>query len=184
LSRLLSEFLDYSGLKLLSRDLVDLSAVVRDCVAVVRQHPEAEEVAVECQGLEGKIVVRGDADLLHRAAFNLILNAVQFAGPRGRVTVTVEDLAQRPNPRGTRIPRPVSLKVRDTGPGVDPDTLERIFDPFFTTREGGSGLGLAVVHRAVEAHGGAVFVDRAPGGGAEFVIYLPGSEAGNEGEGA
>jgi signal transduction histidine kinase len=50
----------------------------------------------------------------------------------------------------------------------------RIFDPFFTTRKGGSGLGLALVHRAVEAHSGVIFVDRAIEGGAQFVIFLPG----------
>ncbi len=176
LSRLLSAFLDYSGLKLLSRVEVDLSTVVRDCVTLVRQHPEAEDVDIECAGLEQPVRVVGDEDLLHRAAFNLILNAVQFSGSGGRVGVAVEDLSAHPNPRGTRIPRPVCLRIRDSGPGIDPDVLARIFDPFFTTREGGSGLGLAVVYRAVEAHEGAVFVDRAPGGGAEFVIYLPGAE--------
>ncbi len=182
LSRLLSEFLDYSGLKILSREEIDLSKVVRDCVSLVRQHPEAEDVEVVCEGFDRPTAVQGDRDLLHRAAFNLILNAVQFAGPHGRVEVSLADLSENPNPRGTRIPRPVSLTVRDDGPGVEPDTVERIFDPFFTTREGGSGLGLAVVHRAVEAHGGAIFVDRAPDGGAEFVIYLPGPNGSAEGE--
>ncbi len=176
LSRLLSEFLEYSGLKLLSRGRVDLSGVARDCVTLVRQHPEAEKVEVVCEGLDRPTWVPGDEDLLHRAVFNLVLNGVQFAGEGGRVTVVVEDLWDRPNPRGTRIPRPVCLRIRDTGPGIAPETLGHIFDPFFTTREGGSGLGLAVVYRAVEAHDGAVFVDRAVGGGAEFVIYLPGAD--------
>lgn len=182
LSRLLSEFLDYSGLKLLSREEVDLSSVLRNCVSSLRQHPEAEDVEVRCEGIEHVVVVLGDRDLLHRAAFNLLLNAAQFSGPDGRVDVRLEDLAEHPNPRGTGIRRPVALSVRDSGPGVAPETVERIFDPFFTTREGGSGLGLAVVHRAVEAHGGAIFVDRGSGGGAEFVIYLPGGDGEPEGE--
>ena len=55
----------------------------------------------------------------------------------------------------------------------------RIFDPFFTTKVGGSGLGLAVVHRAVEAHAGATFVEQGPEGGAQFVIYLPGIPEGS-----
>jgi two-component system sensor histidine kinase PilS (NtrC family) len=177
LSRLLSAFLDYSGLKLALREEVRLSEVVRDCVVLVRQHPEAENVEIECVGLDQDVRVAGDGDLLHRAAFNLILNAVQFSGEGGRVRVTVENVTQRPNPRGTRIPRPVCLRIRDSGPGIDPEVLARIFDPFFTTREGGSGLGLAVVYRAVEAHEGAVFVDRAPDGGTEFVIYLPGMDS-------
>lgn len=173
LSRLLSEFLDYSGLRLASRRRVALAEVVRDATALVKQHPDVDGVDVSCRGTELPLYVDGDADLLHRALFNLLLNAVQFAGPQGKVRVTVEDLAGRPFPRGTPIRHPVALVVRDTGPGVDPAVQDRIFDPFFTTRVGGSGLGLAVVHRAVEAHDGAIFVDRARDGGAEFVIYLP-----------
>jgi signal transduction histidine kinase len=57
---------------------------------------------------------------------------------------------------------------------VPPEEVARIFDPFYSRRIGGSGLGLAVVHRAVEAHRGAVFVEEGPEGGAEFKIFLPG----------
>jgi len=173
LSRLLSEFLDYSGLRLATRSRVSLGEVVRDSAALVRQHPDAEGVEVTCLGTDRAVFVDGDSDLLHRALFNLVLNGVQFAGPGGHVHVTLEDLSYRPFPRGTALRRPIALTVRDTGPGVDPAVQDRIFDPFFTTRIGGSGLGLAVVHRAVEAHEGAIFVDRARGGGAEFLIYLP-----------
>jgi two-component system sensor histidine kinase PilS (NtrC family) len=181
LSRLLSEFLDYSGLRLGARDLVLLPDVIRDCVALVRQHPQAEGVRLECRGTELPLGVIGDPDLLHRALFNLLLNAAQFAGEGGGVTISVEDLTDRPYPRGAPIQRPVALSVEDTGPGVDASVLNRIFDPFFSTREGGSGLGLAVVHRAVEAHDGAIYVDRSDLGGARFVIYLP-AAAGEEAE--
>lgn len=178
LSRLLSEFLDYSGLRLGTRERVDLTLVVRDSVALVRQHPDARGVTLSCRGAERPLEVMGDPDLLHRALFNLLLNAVQFAGADGWVRVALEDLADRPFPRGTKLRAPVSLSVEDSGSGVDATVQDRIFDPFFTTREGGSGLGLAVVHRAVEAHDGAIFVDRAPEGGAHFVIYLPAAEDG------
>lgn len=178
LSRLLSEFLDYSGLRLGTREPVDLAEVVRDSVALVRQHPDARGVTVSCRGTEAPLRVMGDPDLLHRALFNLLLNAVQFAGADGTVRVALDDLANHPRPRGTSIRTPVALSVEDSGSGVDPKVQDRIFDPFFTTRTGGSGLGLAVVHRAVEAHDGAIFVDRAPEGGAHFVIYLPAADDG------
>ena len=173
LSRLLSEFLDYSGLRIANRSRVSLGNVVRDAAALIKQHPEADGVNVTCEGTDVPLYVHGDSDLLHRALFNLLLNGAQFAGPGGQVHVTVEDLGFRPSRRGTRMKHPIALSVRDTGPGVDPEVQDRIFDPFFTTRDGGSGLGLAVVHRAVEAHDGSIFVDRAREGGAEFVIYLP-----------
>ncbi len=172
LSHLLSEFLEYTGLQLGEREVVGLPALVRDCVALVRQHPDAAGVEVSCDAPDG-LVLRGDPHLLHRALFNLVLNAVQFAGAEGTVQVELEDLRGRPARRATGIPHPVRISVTDSGPGVEEGAAQRIFDPFFTTRAGGSGLGLAVVHRAVEAHDGAVFVERAPGGGARFVIDLP-----------
>ena len=181
LSRLLSEFLDYSGLRLGKRTQVSLGAVMHDVVALVRQHPDAREVELSCEGEEQALYVDGDSDLLHRAFFNLVLNGVQFAGAGGTVHVELNDFREGRDPRRTRILNPVAVVVRDSGPGVDPSVQDRIFDPFFTTRTGGSGLGLAVVYRAVEAHEGAIFVDRAAGGGAEFVIYLPAQDAGDGG---
>ena len=175
LSRLLSEFLDYSALGMGDRDELDLHTLVRGCLLVVKQHPDLEDVEVVAELEDGPIPVLGDADLLHRALFNLVLNGAQSAGKGGRVTVTLADEADRFRPRGTTIPHPVRLSVSDTGPGISEEARARIFDPFFTTREGGSGLGLAVVHRAVEAHSGATFVQNGAEGGAEFVIFLPGA---------
>ncbi|MCG6989605.1 MAG: PAS domain-containing protein [Gemmatimonadetes bacterium] len=179
LSRLLSEFLDYSGLRMGPRRRVDVAAVARDCVTLMRQHPDAEGVEVSAEGTDGPALVLGDSDLLHRALFNLILNGAQFAGAGGRVVVHV---GERSYPRGTSMPRAVAVVVGDSGPGVAQDVLHRIFDPFFTTRVGGTGLGLAVVFRAVQAHGGTIFVDRSSAGGAQFVIYLPAEEEVEGGE--
>jgi signal transduction histidine kinase len=175
LSRLLSEFLDYSGLGMGDRDELDLHPLVRGCLLVVKQHPDLKGVEVIAELDDGPIPVIGDPDLLHRALFNLVLNGAQSAGPGGKVTVTLANEADRFRPRGTKIPHPIRLSVADTGPGISDDERARIFDPFFTTKEDGSGLGLAVVHRAVEAHSGATFVQNGADGGAEFVIFLPGA---------
>jgi two-component system sensor histidine kinase PilS (NtrC family) len=64
------------------------------------------------------------------------------------------------------------VSVVDAGPGIAPDIRDRLFDPFFTTKPGGSGLGLAVVHRAIDAHRGLVFLDTGPAG-TRFTIVLP-----------
>ncbi|HET9949453.1 MAG TPA: ATP-binding protein, partial [Longimicrobiales bacterium] len=174
LSRLLSEFLDYSGLKMEAKGEVDLHTVVRGCLLVVKQHPDTEGVTITAELDDGPILVPGDADLLHRALFNLVLNGAQSAGSGGRVAITLRDERHRPRPRGTDIQHPVRLVVSDSGAGIPPEVRARMFDPFFTTKAKGSGLGLAVVHRAVEAHSGAIFVERGPEGGAQFVIFLPG----------
>jgi two-component system, NtrC family, sensor histidine kinase PilS len=183
LSRLLSEFLEFSALKMGHSDQVDLAALARDCLALAAQHPErGERMTMEAVGTDRPVTVPGDPDLLHRAVFNLILNAVQFAGSEGVVRVEVQDRGECRGD-GTGVRDPVCLKVSDSGPGVDPDEVPRIFDPFYTRRPGGSGLGLSLVHRAVEAHQGAVLVDRSPQGGAEFSLYLPASSLSAQGAG-
>jgi two-component system sensor histidine kinase PilS (NtrC family) len=101
---------------------------------------------------------------------------VQHAGAGGRVEVELERANGRNIPSTVRVPAPVRMSVRDTGPGIPDEDVSRVFDPFFTTRQGGTGLGLAMVYRAVEAHRGTILVDGGGGGGAEFSVYLP-SEA-------
>jgi len=178
LSRLLSEFLDYSGLGMSARERIDLFDIVRGCLLLVKQHPDLNGVEVVADIEDGPIQIIGDADLIHRALFNLILNGAQSAGEGGRVLVTLENEANRRRPRGTDVEHPIRLSVSDSGPGITDEERERIFDPFFTTKAGGSGLGLAVVHRAVEAHEGVTFVEKGPDGGAQFVIFLPGAHGG------
>ena len=176
LSRLLSEFIEFSALRRGPAARVDLAALVRDAVELVRQ--QADGVTVEPAGLDRPRVIPGDADLLHRAVFNLLLNAVQFAGSGGVVNVNLASVGASEALPGIERRDALRLVVRDSGPGVEAAAMGRIFDPFYTTRPGGTGLGLAVVHRAVAAHEGAVFVDRAPSGGAEFTIFLPDRVAG------
>jgi signal transduction histidine kinase len=65
------------------------------------------------------------------------------------------------------------VRVRDRGPGIAPDYRARMFEPFFSTKEGGTGLGLATVHRIVEAHHGVIEIDSAPSGGTTVSIRLP-----------
>ena len=172
LSRLLTEFLDFSRVRLAESQPVDLEVVARTAVAVAREHPECPpgaEVTVSgrCQPIPG------DEDLLHRVVLNLVLNAVQASNGEARVRVTLQDTRARDLPRGVALGDSVRLEVADTGPGIPEDLLDRLFDPFVTGREGGTGLGLAVVQRAVEAHGGVVFVDSVTGKGAKFSIFLP-----------
>ena len=174
LSRLLSEFLEFSGLKISAREEIDLQEVVRGCLVLVKQHPDTQGVEISTQIPGGPIPILGDADLIHRAVFNLVLNAAHAAGQGGRVVVSLTDERYRSRLRGTDIEHPVRLTVSDSGEGIVSEVRNRIFDPFFTTKAGGSGLGLAVVHRAVEAHSGVTFVEHGPEGGAQFVIYLPG----------
>jgi len=174
LSRLLTEFLDFSRVRVASFEPVDLHGLVLQAVQVVRKHPDCtDRVRIEVAGVA--TALDADADLLHRVVVNLVLNAVQAlssAGTGGLVRVSVDSPPNEGLPLGRDFERPVRLRVMDDGPGIDPELKPRLFEPFVSGRPGGSGLGLAIVERAVEAHGGLVFVDSAPDAGTTFTIYL------------
>jgi two-component system sensor histidine kinase PilS (NtrC family) len=177
LSRLLTEFIDFARVKLRASAPVRAGTIVSHAVELVRAHPDASgrEIRLECTAESAAAEVLGDEDLLHRAFLNLVLNAAQWAGPGGKVQVEADVIQSDLLSAAMSSTRAVRVRVTDTGPGVPPEEVEHVFDPFFTLRPGGTGLGLALVQRAAEAHGGAVFVDepRGEGWGATFTMYLP-----------
>jgi two-component system, NtrC family, sensor histidine kinase PilS len=179
LSRLLTEFMEFSRFDAQRWSSVDLGRLAGDAIDLVTRHPDrGAGMRIDFARPEVPVVVDGDHDLLHRAVFNLVLNAVQHSAPGGVVNVEVD----HPNgdiPQSVQLPEPVRVRVSDSGPGIAEDDIPRMFDPFFTRRSGGTGLGLALVHRAVEAHRGAILVDSVVGAGACFTIYLP-AHAGRE----
>ena len=106
---------------------------------------------------------RCDPEQIYQVALNLIVNALQILPGGGMVTVrTLRGLNGR-----------VGFEVSDNGPGIPADACERIFTPFFTMRKGGTGLGLALVQRVVQAHQGTVSVDSMVGRGTTFRVELP-----------
>jgi two-component system sensor histidine kinase PilS (NtrC family) len=180
LARLLTDFLDFARLGTARAELVNVGEIVRGAVSLVSSHPDCQSgVRVTCVVPDGQsLPVEGDEDLLHRAIFNLTLNAVQASPAQGEVRVEVGLLDGEPFGSGFEAGS-VAVRVSDEGAGIAADIRDRLFDPFFTTKAGGSGLGLAVVHRAIEAHRGLVFFDNAgPRGGTRFTVILPRTRSG------
>ena len=176
LSRLLTEFLDFARVRVSRVQQVDIAKLVHGAATLAGAHPSrAEGVRVAISGENGEAgYVEGDDDVLHRAVFNLVLNAVQLSPEGGEVRVEVTSLRADEAPPGVRLPGGgVSIRIADDGPGIPAEVREKMFDPFFTTRPGGSGLGLAVVHRAVDSHAGCVFVDSEVGSGTRVTVLLP-----------
>jgi two-component system sensor histidine kinase PilS (NtrC family) len=172
LSRLLSEFLDFSRVRVTEYRVVDLGKVAGAAVRLVRQHSDCPaNVTIELSGESASM--EGDEDLLHRVVSNLVLNAVQAAGPGARIQVHTGRPAPDDVPTGITVENPVALRVSDNGPGIPDAVRERLFEPFVTGRAGGTGLGLAIVQRAVVAHRGMVLVDSASGRGTTFTVYFP-----------
>jgi two-component system sensor histidine kinase PilS (NtrC family) len=172
LSRLLSEFLDFSRVQVTRSAPTDLQMVVKGALRLVREHPDKDPGAELLQAGD-PVTVEGDEDLLHRVILNLALNAVQAAKGPVRVTVTTGVAAPGELPNGAAMDRAARIVVADDGPGIAEEVRPRLFEPFVTGRVGGSGLGLSIVQRAVEAHRGLVFVDTTLGAGTTFTIYLP-----------
>lgn len=174
LSRLLSEFLDFARVRVARTDRVDLATIACAAASLVASHPDRDGVRVVCVPPPGEnLEIDGDEDMLHRAIFNLALNAVQASPTEGEVCIELKRGTFDAMPLGLPFEgEAVSLRVSDAGPGIPPEIRDRMFDPFFTTKAGGSGLGLAVVHRAIEAHRGLVFVD-STARGTRFTVILP-----------
>ena len=174
LSRLLSEFLDFARVHVARQEQIDLATLVNDTVRLVLAHPSrTERIAIESTIGAGDFTLEGDDDLLHRALFNLLLNAVQASPPNGTVRVVASaPTAEHLGGNAALRDGGVAISVTDDGPGIPAEIRDRLFDPFFTTKPGGSGLGLAVVHRAIDAHRGHVLLDSSASG-TRFTIILP-----------
>ena len=177
LSRLLSEFLDFARTGVTSVRRVNLVEIAHHAAALVAAHPDKpENVIIHEVFPSTPLVVVGDDDLLHRAIFNLLLNAVQASPPGGEVRLEAAELAYHQLPaQAERFTRgAMMLQVTDQGPGIADSVNERLFEPFVTTKVGGTGLGLSIVHRAVEAHHGFILVDRhGKRAGTRFTVFLP-----------
>jgi signal transduction histidine kinase len=123
-------------------------------------------VTLQVAAGDEELCVRADADGLQRVLINLVVNAAE-ASPPGRTVRVEAGVADKQ----------VVIRVQDEGPGVPDEIRDRIFDPFFTTKERGTGLGLTIAHRLVEAYGGQLAVANRPAGGAEFTVTLPAARA-------
>lgn len=163
LNGLVEELLTYTGEMRPRRMRCRVADLVDSAMRFVVPEPTQGPCLVAALDLPSpEFAVDVDPDLFVRVLVNLLENARDAMGGAGTVTV----VARAEGPA-------VLLSVLDQGPGIPAELQERIFNPFFTTRELGVGLGLAIVQRIVEAHGGEVRTVNLEGGGACFYILLP-----------
>lgn len=160
---IITNLLDMIRNRPLNKEPVTLLPVLSGVLDSVKRPPG---VAVALEGVDALPTVDGDPVQLRQVFTNLVENAVFAASPEGRVAV-----------RGRLASAGVEVDVEDTGPGVDPATRRRLFEPLITTKDRGIGLGLALVKRIAERHGGSVEYSDRPGGGARFTVKLPSAAA-------
>jgi len=137
----LTEFINYSRPREVRRTNVEIKAAMAEIVRTLGFDIEEKKLRVETGG--EPLVVEADDQLLRQVLFNLLLNAIQAAGPGGEIKF----FARRTSPTEA------ALEIRDNGPGVPPERRQEIFKPYFTTHQQGTGLGLAVVQQIVQVHG-------------------------------
>ena len=159
-----SHLLKYSKEEDLSFALVNLATVVDSALTQLRAKLDAAKVAVARNYIAGPTVL-ADAEKLRGVFVNVIDNAIDALSsvPEARrIDLFVENGDRR-----------ATVRLRDNGCGIPADKIDRIFNPFFTTKEKGTGLGMAISKKIVEAHEGTIDVSSEPGQGTEFVITLP-----------
>lgn len=170
LNRAVTQLLELSKPLPVTKKSIDLEETLSHSIKLVAQELEQKRIAVDLQvdvPLRQR-QIETDPDRLNQILLNLYLNAVQAMEEGDGGTLGV-----RASQSGTGAGRSLLLTVSDTGRGIDAADIDHIFDPYFTNRPGGTGLGLAMVHRAVEALGGEIRVESEKGKGTCFFIRLP-----------
>ncbi len=165
IKQILSDLLDYARPKPASFRPADLNLTADHAVALARQQTLSRPIEIEFTKAESLPAVEHDTAQIQQVLLNLLLNSVQAieaTGGPGTVRVVVGRAADF-----------ATISVNDTGRGIAPEHLPNIFRPFFTTKGQGTGLGLSLARRIVEAHGGRIEVTSAPGQGSQFTIRLP-----------
>lgn len=161
LNRIVTEFLDFARPHELNVHAFDLKATINKTIDFLRPEIEKKGIVVE-SNLDGRsYLIEADHDLLHRVLMNLIINAIQATPGRGKVVIHVSE------ERGG-----YSIVVKDTGSGISKENITKIFNPFFTTKEKGSGLGLPIVRKIIEGHGGTIDIESDEGVGSSITIHL------------
>lgn len=160
LEAVLREFLDLASPATDSRRSVELESIATEVLQLLETEAQAERVVF--MPIEGNAEAELDRNAIRRALINLVHNAIQATGEGGRIQITIGQSDSE-----------VQLMVNDEGPGIDAALADRIFDPFVTGRATGTGLGLALVKRVVEEHGGSISLENRDRGGARANLRLP-----------
>jgi len=172
---IIRRLLDFAREKAPEKKFADLNALIEETVRIVERPAHLEDIEIALELDRALPRVWADADLVKQVVMNMVVNAQHAIEGRGRISIRTRAAgARRAKPGAPEVPM-VEIAIADTGCGIPESDLRRIFDPFFTTKGvgKGTGLGLSVSHGIVEAHGGTIEVESAPGAGSTFHVFLP-----------
>lgn len=182
LNRAVTQLLEFAKPLPVMAKKVNMEELISHSIKLIEYDLNQKGIRVDIDNrLKAKVVVT-DPDRLNQILLNLYLNAMQAMGEGGKLTIRLSEAHKAPQYNGGRrvkdrddtdLKSRILLEVTDTGRGIDDKDIEHIFDPYFTNRPGGTGLGLAMVYRAVEALGADIQVESELGKGTSFFIGLP-----------
>jgi signal transduction histidine kinase len=163
INRILTELLDTARPKPPQFRVTDIVGTVEHAVMFARQQAVTKRISIEFEVKDALTLVEHDPNQINQVLLNLLLNAIQSMDKPGVVRVVLRQIDDDT----------VNITVADEGKGIAPEHLPNIFRPFFTTKGHGTGLGLSLARRIVEAHGGTIEVTSALEQGTEFTVVLP-----------
>jgi C4-dicarboxylate-specific signal transduction histidine kinase len=146
---------------------LNLNEAIGEVIELTRGEAIKNGISVQTQFAENLSAVTGDRTQLQQVILNLILNAVQAMSESGLDVRELQISTEANQPGG------VIVSVRDSGPGIRQENLDRLFDPFYTTKSAGMGMGLAICRSIVEGHGGRIWATANVPRGAAFYFTLP-----------
>jgi len=153
----------------------DLRQIVENALALLNPRMSRQQIKVRRQYEESLPQGLADPGRMHQVLINLLQNAIDAIGTRGEITVSLGRAVQAETEAAGLVETGeyLALSVHDTGAGIAAEAYQRLFEPFNTTKEQGVGLGLSIVKRIVEEHGGKITVKSSSGAGTSFTLFLP-----------
>ena len=170
LNTLITDFLSYARPPLPNKVAVDLKAVIEDIRLLLLADSRFDNIEI-VNLVSAHVLIQADLNQISQVFLNLLHNSAD-AMPEGG-SIEIESRFLMGGAEGFRKSPSVLITVTDSGKGIDAKIAKHVFEPFWTSKTYGTGLGLAVVYRIIEAHGGSISVESPPAGGCCFTIVLP-----------
>jgi two-component system sensor kinase FixL len=159
LNRIVQDMLMFARPRALRQERIDLGPLLRETAALIERDPSMLNLEIR---VSGGCEIVGDREMLQIVFQNILMNGAQAMDGQGQIEVAVAGAGGR-----------CRIAIADRGPGMPEETRAKAFDAFFTTKHRGTGLGLPIAKRVVEAHGGEIQIDVPPGGGTTISVDLP-----------
>jgi len=171
LAGVVEQFLDYARPMKIHAAETNLSTLTERLVQLIQLRTTNPDVAISVHAPSDLPRVICDEGKIHQVLLNLVRNAIEAVGDEGKVTLRL--CRGQVSGRGRQAVEAVEIRVEDDGPGLSREALQKLFIPFYTTKRHGTGLGLPISRRLVEAHGGELNARSGPSGGTRVTVRLP-----------